>query len=69
MNIGEVVRFKTHHDDAGLMRVELWFLEATNDELDSDCPPKSFNELSKLKKVSEKRLKFNLAHLFEHFVV
>lgn len=52
-----------------MLRVELWFLEATNDELDSDCPPKSFSELSKLKKVSEKRLKFNLAHLFEHFVV
>jgi hypothetical protein len=52
-----------------LLKVELWFLEATNEELDSDSPPQSFCELSKMKRVSEKRLKFNLAHLFEHFVV
>jgi hypothetical protein len=53
VNIGEVIQFKTKQIDQGKLKIELWFLEAAESELNQE-PPSTFTRIALMQKVSEK---------------
>jgi len=53
VNIGEVIQFKTKNIDSGQLKIDLWFLEASDPELIQE-PPTTFTKLDQMQRVSEK---------------